>query len=335
MIKILKWIVVGVVGLVLSPFLITFSPFILIISLIGLWLFSKKKPNPRWKKYSKYTSIFSSIGIVVLVAVLVTTSPEDLEAIEQERIAEQAEKEQQQEEEKRQQALEEQEQSEQEVAKQREAEEQKAEDEAQAEREAAKLQETEEQEQKEQEQKEQEQREQEEQEQEQQEAEQANAEEENETSEEKNQVTEDDVISHFDNIGEEIFDDSYIGTEVHWDYTNAEYYENSDLNPEETTIGRVNVEVELGDILTVGFARNRIFIEMTEYLENIQNEDFNEVYIGYQGSLIDNYGNERQAEVASATFTKDTVDQINFENFQYDNIPQVADSISLHQDLQE
>lgn len=57
--------ILAILAIVLIPPL---SIFILPVSLIALWYFSKRKPNERFKKYSKNSAIVATIGLVAFIA---------------------------------------------------------------------------------------------------------------------------------------------------------------------------------------------------------------------------------------------------------------------------
>ena len=63
---------------------------------------------------------------------------------------------------------------------------------------------------------------------------------------------------------------------------------------------------------------------------SIQSFTFNVVY-----SLVDNYGNESEDIVIKARFNRETVDKINFDKFDFNKIPEVADEYWSHPAVQQ
>ena len=46
--------------------------------------------------------------------------------------------------------------------------------------------------------------------------------------------------------------------------------------------------------------------------------------------MVDQFGNASETPVVEATFTKETIDRINFENFLTDNVYVIAEDTDLH-----
>jgi len=76
-----------------------------------------------------------------------------------------------------------------------------------------------------------------------------------------------------------------------------------------------------------------MYLDISDILKELQddidvNVDFNVVY-----PMVDKYGNVSEDIVIKATFNIDTIKAINFENFIYSNIPDVADEWWNHNAL--
>lgn len=79
------------------------------------------------------------------------------------------------------------------------------------------------------------------------------------------------------------------------------------------------------DNLTSNMAIKGMYMDISNILRNIQNEievnvDFNVTY-----PLKDAYGNVEEEIVMKATFNNETIKKINFDKFDYNNIPMIAD----------
>ena len=59
-----------------------------------------------------------------------------------------------------------------------------------------------------------------------------------------------------------------------------------------------------------------------------------ELMIFVQFPLVDSYGNEKDGDVMRVNLTRSTLDKINFGNFDYNKVPDIADSYFLHTALQ-
>ena len=143
-----------------------------------------------------------------------------------------------------------------------------------------------------------------------------------EEPEETEEQTEDDETSKFENIfvekGQNVFGDRLINVDV--------YGDSSD---------RVNLKIELKDSWTKKSVRWGVLRDMETYLEEIQNEDYGEVYLGFHTDLINVYGEVYNQEVAYGKFTKETVDRINFENFITENISSIAEYLEYDNVLKD
>jgi len=76
-----------------------------------------------------------------------------------------------------------------------------------------------------------------------------------------------------------------------------------------------------------------MWLDISEILERVPDDidvniDFNVVY-----PMVDKYGNTSEDIVIKATFKADTIKAINFENFNYENIPEIADEWWSHNAL--
>ena len=77
-------------------------------------------------------------------------------------------------------------------------------------------------------------------------------------------------------------------------------------------------------------------MDIRDLLKNLKSDSsvqtfaFNVTY-----PLVDNYGNESEDIVIKAEFSRETVDKINFDNFDFNKIPEVADEYWSHPAVQQ
>ncbi|MEK5323317.1 hypothetical protein [Aeribacillus sp. FSL M8-0254] len=77
-------------------------------------------------------------------------------------------------------------------------------------------------------------------------------------------------------------------------------------------------------------------VDIRDLLKNLKSDSsiqtftFNVTY-----SLVDNYGNESEDIVIKAGFNRETVDKINFDKFDFNKIPEVADEYWSHPAVQQ
>lgn len=82
------------------------------------------------------------------------------------------------------------------------------------------------------------------------------------------------------------------------------------------------------DNLTTGMIRDGILLGMKDTLKDIKSFNFNKVLIYIKFPVGDAYGNTSIKQVAFGFFKKEDIDKINFENFNCENIPNVATNYS-------
>ena len=70
-------------------------------------------------------------------------------------------------------------------------------------------------------------------------------------------------------------------------------------------------------------------------VSGLQNEEFDRLVFDATADMQDEYGNVKEMKVLTVNLTKETVDKINFENFQSSNLPNVADAIFVHPAFQD
>ena len=94
--------------------------------------------------------------------------------------------------------------------------------------------------------------------------------------------------------------------------------------------GAIDVEFQLLENLNNEDTRTSFLIDTEIFSEQIQNEDFNRISFSGFTDLVDKYGNVENTKVATLDMNKETIDKINFENFSYKNLPDIADEVNFH-----
>lgn len=90
------------------------------------------------------------------------------------------------------------------------------------------------------------------------------------------------------------------------------------------------------DNLTSNMVRKGMLLQAADILESLQSrDDIGRVSLFWSFPLVDAYGNTSTETVMKVTFYKDTLDKINFENFDSDNIPEICDDFYQHAALNE
>lgn len=102
------------------------------------------------------------------------------------------------------------------------------------------------------------------------------------------------------------------------------------------TSGFVNVTHKLADNLTTDFMIKGYLRDISDFLEKTKDiKDITAVFVGAKAELLDKYGNTNEQFVLKTQLSKETIDKINFENFDYNNIPDIADEFIKHPALEK
>lgn len=96
----------------------------------------------------------------------------------------------------------------------------------------------------------------------------------------------------------------------------------------------------INDVLTEGMTKASAKIDATDILEVVATHpdlQYDQVFLVGTFSLVDQLGNVEEDEVVMATYPRDTVEAINFENFLHDNVWNIAnqESLFIHPAFQE
>lgn len=67
-----------------------------------------------------------------------------------------------------------------------------------------------------------------------------------------------------------------------------------------------------------------------KFLEKIQNEDFESVFFDVEADFTDAYGNTSPSNAVKMEIEKSDVDKINFENFDFNNLPNISKTFEVH-----
>ena len=67
-----------------------------------------------------------------------------------------------------------------------------------------------------------------------------------------------------------------------------------------------------------------------KFLEKIQNEDFESVFFDVEANFTDEYGNTSPSNAVKMEIEKSDVDKINFENFDFNKLPNISKTFEVH-----
>ncbi|WP_433959077.1 hypothetical protein [Cytobacillus horneckiae] len=95
--------------------------------------------------------------------------------------------------------------------------------------------------------------------------------------------------------------------------------------------GYLSVQVFGRDSLTTNMIKTSMWIKVTDVLDDLsKEEDIKNIDFGIVFPMQDQYGKESNDTVMTLSFSRETIDKIDFGNFQHDNIPNVADEYWHH-----
>jgi hypothetical protein len=100
----------------------------------------------------------------------------------------------------------------------------------------------------------------------------------------------------------------------------------------EVAKGTILVQWPISQNLTENMTRRTAQMELKQVLQGVQKSGVPFKTVKAEGTyrLADAYGNAKDHIVVSATFTKATMDRINWDTMLTDNIYRVADQITVH-----
>jgi hypothetical protein len=104
------------------------------------------------------------------------------------------------------------------------------------------------------------------------------------------------------------------------------------LNSVEYDGSQVTVMWAINDNLTQGFIKGGAKRDVVDILQTVAMSEmpFDAVTLRGTFPLVDEYGNSTETEVVRATYTRATVDRINWEGFIWENVYRIADDVQQH-----
>lgn len=93
----------------------------------------------------------------------------------------------------------------------------------------------------------------------------------------------------------------------------------------------VNIKVYAQDGLSNKGIKEGVWMDISKVLRQLKDKGYGTVSFDIQYPLTDKYGNKSDGTVMSVSFNQDTLQKINWNNFDYKNIPNVATTYWQHQ----
>jgi len=92
---------------------------------------------------------------------------------------------------------------------------------------------------------------------------------------------------------------------------------------------QLDADIEIGG-WSVASSRKEFDKLVVKFMEDIQDEDFTQLNVNGYAEMQDSYGNSEDSDVVRYPISKETVDKIDFENFNVDNLEEVAEGAFIH-----
>ena len=92
---------------------------------------------------------------------------------------------------------------------------------------------------------------------------------------------------------------------------------------------QLDADIEIGG-WSVASSRKEFDKLVVKFMEDIQDEDFIQLNVSGYAEMQDSYGNSEDSDVVRYPISKETVDKIDFENFNVDNLEEVAEGAFIH-----
>ena len=95
--------------------------------------------------------------------------------------------------------------------------------------------------------------------------------------------------------------------------------------------GTVLIEYNADSNLTNGLTRGAIWTDIIDIVKKLStNEGIESITVNAYLPLVDQYGNEAPGKVMTVNLTRETWSKINWDNFNEDNLPKIADFYFVH-----
>src|SRR5699024_4257306 len=98
--------------------------------------------------------------------------------------------------------------------------------------------------------------------------------------------------------------------------------------------GYIGIKAIAAENLTTKLARSGMLVEATDVLNRLKDANYiGEVSIMFSAEATNKHGEEFTLKVMSVDITAETLERINFDNFNRDDLPDVADNYFEHHSI--
>ncbi len=100
-------------------------------------------------------------------------------------------------------------------------------------------------------------------------------------------------------------------------------------------VGRINITTKIKDGLSGKTIKNNALKSATEFLKEIQDEQYESVFIINTADFTDKYGNKEERPILKMEILKEEADKINFDNFDHKKLESSAKTFEVHESIKE
>lgn len=97
---------------------------------------------------------------------------------------------------------------------------------------------------------------------------------------------------------------------------------------------KINIFAQVGDNFTNGLVRNGFNASIVKFLELIESENYNDVFVKGYFDMVDTYGNVENKNVFNARILKVEANKVNYDNFDNDNLDNISETYKWHSDFE-
>lgn len=137
-----------------------------------------------------------------------------------------------------------------------------------------------------------------------------------------------------DLAGKAAFGASYMGCEPVYEDQKAVFTPSGDLDTEKTPIRLINIKTAFNPGLSLKMEIKAVSLGATKFIEAIKDEDFQTIMVLAPATFEDKYGKKTQEYAVKMELKKEEIQKIDFSNFKWQNLPEIASSYWLHPAVQ-
>ena len=97
---------------------------------------------------------------------------------------------------------------------------------------------------------------------------------------------------------------------------------------------KINIFAQVSDNFTNSLVRNGFNASIVKFLELIESEEYNDIFVKGYFDMADTYGNVENKNVFNARILKTEANKVNYDNFDNDNLINISETYKWHSDFE-